>query len=101
MYDYIRPQKLFEALRFLKANNPLYDNIDIHEEWVEEAIGNDEELCQYLIEQGNEQMDTECESGTAGAASSEPIVAMECSSGSDEFSRALHQLKASKQLCHS
>ena len=90
MYDYIRPQKLFEALRFLKANNPLYANIDIHEEWVEEAIGNDEELCQYLIEQDNDLMDTECESGTAGAAACET---MECSSGSDEFSRALHQLK--------
>ena len=29
MYDYITPQKLLDALRFLKANNPLY--ADIHE----------------------------------------------------------------------
>ena len=50
MYDYIRPQKLLDALRYLKANNPLYADIDINEQWVEEAMANDEELCQYLVE---------------------------------------------------
>ena len=29
MYDYIRPQKLLDALRYLKANNPLYVDIDV------------------------------------------------------------------------
>ena len=38
MYDYITPQKLLEALRFLKANNPLYIDIDINEEWLEAAM---------------------------------------------------------------
>ena len=47
MYDYIRPQKLFHALRYLKANNLLYADIDVNEQWVEEAMANDEELCQY------------------------------------------------------
>ena len=61
MYDYIRPQKLLDALRFLKANNPLYADIDVNEQWVEEAMANDEELCQYLVEQDDENMDTECE----------------------------------------
>ena len=59
MYDYIRPQKLLDALRFLKANNPLYADIDVNEQWVEEAMANDEELCQYLVEQDDKNMDTE------------------------------------------
>ena len=61
MYDYIRPQKLLDALRFLKANNPLYADIDVNEQWVEEAMANDEELCQHLVEQDDENMNTECD----------------------------------------
>lgn len=37
MYDYVRPQKLLDALRQLKVNNPLYAAI---EQWVEEAVAN-------------------------------------------------------------
>ena len=94
MYDYIRPQKLLDALRYLKVNNPLYADIDVNEQWLEEAMANDEELCKYLVEQDDEQMDTECESDTGGSAyvQNEP---MECSSNSDEFSTALQQLKSS------
>ena len=44
LYDYIRPQKLLDGLRYLKANNPLYADIDVNEQWVEEAMANDEEL---------------------------------------------------------
>ena len=50
MYDYVTPQKLLEALRFLKANNPLYVDIDINEEWLKEAIANDAELSECLVE---------------------------------------------------
>ena len=104
MYDYIRPQKLLDALRFLKANNPLYADIDVNEQWVEEAMANDEELCQYLVEQDDEQMDTECESdssGTSNVAVSVRNEPMECSSNSDEFSTALQQLGPSEQFNHS
>lgn len=38
MYEYIRPQKI-DALRYVKANNPLYADININEQWVEEAMG--------------------------------------------------------------
>ena len=55
MYDYIRAQKLLDALRFLKANNPLYADIEVNEQWVEEAIVNNKELCQYLLEQKCDQ----------------------------------------------
>ena len=52
MYDYATPQKLLEAL---KANNPLYVDIDIiDEEWLEKAIANDAELCDCLVQQQND-----------------------------------------------
>ena len=82
----------------MKANNPLYADIDVNEQWLEEAMANNEELCQYLVEQDDEQMDTECESDTSGTANVTESVQnepMECSSNSDEFSTALQQLKAS------
>ena len=44
------------ALRFLKAQNPLYCAIEISDQWCEEAIANDDELCMCL---GDETMDTE------------------------------------------
>ena len=82
----------------MKANNPLYADIDVNEQWVEEAMANDEELCQYLVEQDDEQMDTECESdssATSNVAVSVRNEPMECSSNSDAFSTALQQLKSS------
>ena len=103
MYDYIIPQKLLDALRFLKANNPLYADIDVNEQWVEEAMANNEELCQYLVEQDDENMDTECdkpESDSNGPANgavnveSEPMECCSISDDSNEFSTALQQLKA-------
>ena len=103
MYDYITPQKLLDALRFLKANNPLYADINVNEQWVEAAMANDEELCKHLVEQDDEHMDTDCEQpendgcdSPTNVAVSVERVPMECSSihdDSDEFSIALHQLK--------
>ena len=91
MYDYIRPQKILDSLRYLKANNPLYADIDINEHWVED----DEELCQYLVEQEDESMDTQCEDDTApNVAMSVQSEPMECSDENDELSTALLQLKA-------
>ena len=43
MYGSIRPQKLLDT----KANNPLYADIAISLQWVEEAITNDEEVSHY------------------------------------------------------
>ena len=99
MYDYVTPQKLLDALRFLKASNPLYADIDVNEQWVEAAMANNEELCKHLVEHDDEDMDTECEqpeddgcdnsSHTNADEESEP---MEHDDG-DEFSTALCQLK--------
>ena len=48
MYDYISPQKVLTALRCLKQNNL---DIDINEEWLEQAVSNDEDLFGGLVEQ--------------------------------------------------
>ena len=33
MYDYVSPEKLANALKWLKANNPLYTDINIVDNW--------------------------------------------------------------------
>ena len=53
MYDYISPEKVLCALRWLKQNNPLYADIDINEQWLEQALSNDEDLFGGLVEQCN------------------------------------------------
>ena len=51
--------KPLDALRFLKAQNPLYCDIEINDQWFEEAVANDDELGMCLVEQNDETMDTE------------------------------------------
>lgn len=94
MYDYIRPQKILDALSYLKAKNPLYADIDINDQWVEEAMANDNELCQYLVEQDDDSMDTECQGDSSCTPNVTTSVQNECSNDGDELSTALEQLKA-------
>ena len=51
LYDYVSPQKLINALKWLKANNPLYADVDIADDWVESALADDEELVMSMLEQ--------------------------------------------------
>jgi hypothetical protein len=53
MYDYISPEKVLTALRWLKQNNPLYADIDINDDWLQQAVTNDEDLFGGLVEQCN------------------------------------------------
>ena len=53
MYAYISPEKVLTALRWLKQNNPLYADIDINQEWLEQAKANDEYLCGSLVQQND------------------------------------------------
>ena len=77
MYDYITPQKLLDALAFLKANNPLYADIDVNQEWLEAAVANDAELCECLVEQQN---DTGQQPNTVEPIVDSPTdIAMDCS----------------------
>ena len=34
MYDYVTPEKILNALRWLKLHNPLYANVEINEQWL-------------------------------------------------------------------
>ena len=53
MYDYISPEKVLTALRWLKQNNPLYADIDINEEWLEQVKANDEDLFSGWVKQND------------------------------------------------
>ena len=46
MYDYVSPEKLTNALRWLKANNPLYAEVNVNEQWVDECETNDRDMFQ-------------------------------------------------------
>ena len=50
MYDYITPEKVLCALKWLKENNTLYSDIDINQEWLEHGMTDDEELFSSLLE---------------------------------------------------
>ena len=58
MYNLVTPQKPLDAL---KAQNPLYCDIEINDQWFEEAVANDDELGMCLVEQNDDTMDTECD----------------------------------------
>ena len=51
MYDFVTPEKLTNALRWLKINNPLYADIEVNDDWLEQALASDEDLFSGLIEQ--------------------------------------------------
>ena len=43
------PEIVLTSLRWLNQNNPLYSNIDINEEWLEQAVSNIEDLFGGLV----------------------------------------------------
>lgn len=45
MYDYVNVEKLMIALKWLKYNNPLYANVAINEDWLEEALRKDPDFA--------------------------------------------------------
>ena len=44
MYDYVRPEKVLAALRWLKANNEHYAEIVINDKWLEDSTSDDPDL---------------------------------------------------------
>ena len=89
MYDYITPQKLLDALTFLKANNPLYADIDVNMEWLETAMANDAELCECLVEQSDCDEEPIVDSVDSPVTASSAI-AMDCV---DPLVTAMHNLE--------
>ena len=50
LYDYVTPERLLNALRYLKANNHYYKDISINDNWIEHALEDDEDLMSSLME---------------------------------------------------
>ena len=57
MYDYVTPEKILNALRWLKLHNPLYANVVINEEWVLDAEIDDHDLYASLTSSTDSDLD--------------------------------------------
>ena len=69
-------------MNFLKANNPLYADIDVNTECLETAMANGAELCGCLVEQNDcdEQPTVDSDKCVASPDIACPVdVAMDCS----------------------
>jgi len=51
LYDYVCPERLNNALKWLKVNNPLYADIEIDGNWVASAIPDDKDLVMSMLKQ--------------------------------------------------
>ena len=54
MYHYITPDEVINAIQWLKANNPLYANENIYNEWLNDSGPNKSELFNSLTKQPDE-----------------------------------------------
>ena len=50
LYDYVTPERLLNALRYLKSNNRYYKDITINDNWITHTLEDDEDLMSSLIE---------------------------------------------------
>ena len=57
MYEYVRPAKIMVALEWLKANNPLYADVDVNLSWEEDAAQDDSELWEAVSSQQRPQQE--------------------------------------------
>ena len=48
LYSHVRPDKVLMALNWLKCNNPLYSNVSVNSNWVNESSMNNSELFNSL-----------------------------------------------------
>ncbi|XP_078619175.1 uncharacterized protein LOC144886422 [Branchiostoma floridae x Branchiostoma japonicum] len=49
MYEFIRPSRVTEAIKWLKQNNPLYKDVDICPDWQTQWANDDPELWEALV----------------------------------------------------
>ena len=50
LYDYVTPERLLNALRYLKSNNHYYKDITINDNWITHILEDDEDLMSSLID---------------------------------------------------
>ncbi len=60
MYEYVRPQKVLDALSWLKENNTFYEGIQICDNWEDVWKEADEDLWAALMEVEQEQSSDTC-----------------------------------------
>ncbi len=70
MYDFITPEKIFDALRWLKANHPQYADIEINEEWSQESENIDFDLhagfMKSMVQNDDNDSSADSVAGVAG-----------------------------------
>ena len=54
LYDFVRPDKVIGALRWLKDNNPLYKDVAINDNWVQDSLANNSDLFTGLTEESTD-----------------------------------------------
>ena len=54
MYSFVRPSEVIIALEWLKNNDPLHKDVNIDQEWIENAIRDDGELWEAISSQQSE-----------------------------------------------
>ena len=64
MYDFIRPDKVLAALHWLQEHNPLYKDIPVNNDWMEQAVSDDQALWKALTAQQEHVHDSKPEIAT-------------------------------------
>ena len=88
-------------MTFLKANNPLYADVAVNEEWLEAAMANDAEC---LVEQQNDSdeqpndaiqpiVDSQNSVANVASPNAPNEIAMDCSDSDDALLTAVHKLE--------
>ena len=80
MYDYVSPEKLTNALEWLKANNPLYADVNVNEQWVDDCQTNDNDMFRGLVRQPETNSDCNTPQGHTQDDSTNHNEPMECES---------------------
>ena len=75
LYDFVSPEKLTNALKWLKANNRLYADIHIAHNWLESALTDDEELVMSMLQQPEcmDKSDSEQDNASSEPEQSKPM----------------------------
>ena len=79
--DYIRPQRVMGALRWLKDNNPHYNHVTIDDNWLQKFESHD--LFQCMVEEDEKKEGTEFEEGRS--SSEEMEIDEECSKKEEDM----------------
>ena len=81
MHDYVHPGKVVAALEWLKQNNPLYKDIKINSNWVQDSEECDPELWRAMTNRNANDDDAEIASDNESIASNSELCKLKSSMG--------------------